>query len=611
MEGEGRPSPGTVPGPRGARGRGWLSLLVPSGSGFESSRRLAKWLLVGTAIGLVAGGGAALFTWAIHAVTVAGLGHLAGYVPPGPVGEGGGGFVPPSHPWLVPVLTTLGGLVSGALVFGLAPEAEGHGTDAAIEAFHRRGGWIRPRIPPVKLIASAITIGSGGSAGREGPAAQISAGFGALLGHAVLKSPQDRRIAVAAGIGAGIGAIFRAPLGGALLAAEILYLHDMEVEAIIPSLIASIVGYTLYGAVMGFGPMFGAHFGLELGSPIQLGYYAALGVVSGVGGLLYAKAFYGTTDAFRRMRIPRWAKPAIGGLVVGLLGIAMPQVLHTGYGWVQLVMTSEGILALSPALLLAIPLAKIVATSLSIGSGGSGGIFGPGMVIGGMLGAAAWRAAHAWGLPGLPPEPAPFVIIGMMALFGGIAHAPLAVMLMVAEMTGTLSLLAPAMIAVAISTAIVGDETIYRAQLRDRASSPFHRARFGIPLLASLSVGEASERAVLRLDEATPIAAALEAIAAAGAAGAVVSGAGGVVGSVSREALRRVPPDERTAPVSTVTTRVALEAEQSLEQGMRVLTEAGADMAAVVDPDGAVRLVTARGILRAYRAAAQAGAPAS
>ncbi|HEX9052847.1 MAG TPA: chloride channel protein [Anaeromyxobacter sp.] len=592
--------------------RRWFGALTPSAAGYESSRRLAKWLLVGGAIGLVAGGGAVFFTWAIHAVTALGLVKLAGYAPPGPVGEGGGAFVAAARPWLLPVLTTLGGLASGVLVFGLAPEAEGHGTDAAIEAFHRRGGWIRPRIPPVKLLASAITIGSGGSAGREGPAAQISAGFGALLGHAVLKNPQDRRIAVAAGIGAGIGAIFRAPLGGALLAAEILYVHDMEVEAIIPSLIASIVGYTLYGAFMGYGPMFGPHFGLELGAPIQLVYYAGLGVLSGAGGLLYAKTFYGTTDAFRRASLPRWAKPAIGGLAVGLLGLALPQILHTGYGWVQLVMTSQGVLTMSPLLLLVIPLAKIVATSLSIGSGGSGGIFGPGMVVGGLLGAAAWRMAHAWGLPGLPAEPASFVIIGMMALFGGIAHAPLAVMLMVAEMTGTLSLLAPAMIAVAISTAIVGDETIYRAQLRDRASSPFHRSRFGVPLLASLSVRDASERAMLTLDEHRPIAGVLDAMTRAGIVGAVVSdGDGRIVGSVSRDALRRVPPDGRTAPVSTVTARVALEAEQTLEEGMQLLTEAGTDMAPVVDGEGAVGLVTARGILRAYRTAASAHAPAS
>ena len=440
--------------------------------GYENSRRLAKWLPIGFAIGLVAGGGAILFTKAIQLVTHFALQAATGFQPPGPVGEGGGSLVPALRAWALPLVTTLGGILSGLIVFGLAPEAEGHGTDAAIEAFHRRGGWIRARIPPIKLLASAITIGTGGSAGREGPAAQISAGFGSLLGHAVLKNPADRRIAVAAGIGAGIGAIFRAPLGGALLAAEILYVHDMEVEAIVPSLIASIVGYTLYGSVVGYAPIFGAHPTLELGSPLQLAYYAVLGAVAGGGGLLYAKTFYGMTEVFHRIPVPRWARPGLGGLGVGLLGLGIPQVLHTGYGWVQIVMTRESLLAVPTLFLVAIPFAKILATALSIGSGGSGGIFGPGMVVGAMLGAALWSLGMALGLPGMPDQPAAFVIIGMMALFGGIAHAPLAVMLMVAEMTGTLSLLAPAMIAVAISTAVVGDETIYRAQLRDRFSSP-------------------------------------------------------------------------------------------------------------------------------------------
>jgi CIC family chloride channel protein len=252
-----------------------------------------------------------------------------------------------------------------------AQEAEGHGTDSAIQSIHRRGGFLRARVIPVKLVASAITIGTGGSAGREGPAAQISAGIASLLGRWFLRDPQDRRIAVAAGIGAGIGAIFRAPLGGALLAAEILYVHDMEVEAIIPSLIASIVGSTVFGAFAGYRPIFGPHPNLELGAPVQLVYYATLGLASGIGGLLYARGFYGTATAFRRLRIPARSKPALGGLFVGLLGLALPQVLLTGSGWVQIAMTREGLLAMSPLLLVAIPLGKIAATSVSIGSGGS------------------------------------------------------------------------------------------------------------------------------------------------------------------------------------------------------------------------------------------------
>ncbi|HLI27665.1 MAG TPA: chloride channel protein [Chloroflexota bacterium] len=388
------------------RGRG------PSltGGGFESTRYLAKWLLLGGAIGVVAGLGAIAFYVAIERVTALCLGTMVGYGPPAPRGEGVPALLPMQRPWLLPVVTTIGGLLAGLLVFTCAPEAEGHGTDAAIAAIHFNQGRIRARIPPIKLVASAITIGSGGSGGREGPAAQISAGFGALLGQWLQLTPQDRRIAVAAGMGAGIGAIFRAPLGGAVMAAEILYLHDLEVEALIPALIAAITGYTVYGAFFGFTPIFGAQPDLALGAPIQLGYYALLGALAGLGGVLYARVFYGTTALFQRLPLPRVLKPALGGLLIGLLGLPLPAVLHMGYGWVQLAM-ADTLLTLPLWLVLLLPFGKLLATSLSIGSGGSGGIFGPGMVIGGMLGAALWRLAHGV-LPQVPDSPAPFVIVG-------------------------------------------------------------------------------------------------------------------------------------------------------------------------------------------------------
>ena len=505
--------------------------------GFESSRYLGKWMALSALIGVVAGLGAIAFYLGIDWATHFFLGTLVGYLPPAPVGEGETALRPILRPWLLPVVVALGGLISGLIVFTLAPEAEGHGTDAAIDAIHHKGGRVRARIPPIKLVASAITIGAGGSGGREGPAAQISAGFGSLLAQWLRLSAQDRRIAVAAGMGAGIGAIFRAPLGGALMAAEILYVHDLEVEALIPGLIASIVGYTVYGAVFGFQPIFGAQPTLALGSPVQLVYYALLGVACGLVGLLYARTFYGVSGLFHRLRLPRWLKPALGGLLVGLIALVLPGALHMGYGWVQVGMGPE-LLGLPLWIVLLLPFAKILATSLSIGSGGSGGIFGPGMVIGGMLGASFWRLAYDAGVPQLPVSPAPFVVVGMMAMFGGIAHAPLAVMLMVAEMTGNLSLLAPAMIAIAVATALVGDETIYRSQLPNRAASPAHRVRFSFPLLSSLLVRDAmaapnGEPAdAPRLEPDVPLDDALGQLAEVGAsAGTVVEG-DRVVGSL-------------------------------------------------------------------------------
>ncbi|GCE28875.1 chloride channel protein [Dictyobacter alpinus] len=473
---------------------------------FESPRYLLKWVFLSTLIGCIAGLGAIAFYAAIHFSTSIFLGGLVGYQPPEPAGEGATvvtSFWAAAHPWLLPLITALGGLIAGIIVFTLAPEAEGHGTDAAIAAFHE-GKPIRARIPIIKLVASAITIGTGGSAGREGPAAQISAGFGSILGRVLRLDAQDRRIALAIGIGAGIGAIFRAPLGGAILAAEILYRDDLEVEALIPGLIASIVGYSIFGAWSGWDPIFSTPNNLAFSSPPQLIYYVVLGLLCGLVGRLYSNGFYGLTHVFHRMPLPNWFKPAVGGLLVGLIGLMIPQAIGMGYGWVQVSMRTNGLLAIPLWIIITLPFVKILTTGLSIGSGGSGGIFGPGMVIGGMLGALVWRLCYHV-LPGIPATPGPFVIVGMMALFGGIAHAPIAVMLMVAEMTGNLSLVAPAMIAVSLAYLIVGQQSIYSSQVATRADSPAHRLQFTFPLLATLSARQAMKPLVQQLRPETPL----------------------------------------------------------------------------------------------------------
>jgi CIC family chloride channel protein len=203
-----------------------------------------RWLLIGVLIGVVAGLGAIVFSAAIAFMTHVLLGGIAAFTPPSPAGEGNTVITPIGRRWLIPVVTTLGGLITGLPVFTLTREAEGHGTDSAIEAFHEKGGHIRTRTTLITLVASASTIGSGGSAGREGPTTQISAGFGSLLDDLLHLDDHDRRITVAAGKGSGIGAIFKAPFGGALLAAEILYKRDFESDALFPSFVASVIGFT-------------------------------------------------------------------------------------------------------------------------------------------------------------------------------------------------------------------------------------------------------------------------------------------------------------------------------------------------------------------------------
>ena len=450
-----------------------------------------RWLLIGAMIGVVAGMGAIVFSAAIAFMTHVLLGGIAGFTPPSPAGEGKTVITPIARRWLIPVVTTLGGLITGLIVFTLAPEAEGHGTDAAIEAFHEKGGRLRTRVPLIKLVASAVTIGSGGSAGREGPTAQISAGFGSLLGDLLHLDDHDRRIAVAAGIGSGIGAIFKAPFGGALLSAEILYKRDFESDALFPSFVASVVGFTIYGAWSGWTPIFGAggHFGFT--NPASLAGYLVLGVCAGAVGLLYPKTLYGIRDFFHKIRVPNHIKPAIGGLLVGLIGLVIPQTLGMGYGYVQFGINSD-YLHVTAWLMAALIFVKILATSLTIGSGGSGGVFGPGMVIGGFLGSALWAGLHSVA-PGLVAgtNAGAFVVVGMGAFFGGIAKAPLAVILMVAEMTGEFSLIAPAMLATMVAYLITGDTSIYENQVPTRLDSPAHKDDFALPLLQSVLTRDA------------------------------------------------------------------------------------------------------------------------
>ncbi len=453
---------------------------------------LQKWLVLGFLIGTMAGVGAVVFYEALLACTHFFLGTLAGYHVPTPIGEGGhGASASFTRPWALPLVVGLGALLGAILVFRFAPEAEGHGTDAAISAVHHNPRGIRFRAVIVKIVASALTIGSGGSGGREGPTGQISAGFASLLARELDLSPADARIAVVTGIGSGIGAIFGAPLGGAVLATEILYRDDFDAEALLPSFVASLVGYIIFGTVVGFTPLFGFAGSYHFSDPTHLLWFALIGVLGGLIGLLYAKSFYGISDLFGRVTLPRWVKPAIGGVIVGLIALAIPEVLGTGYGWIQQGLGHQ-LLTLPLWIVLVLPFARILATGLSIGSGGSGGIFGPGMVIGAFIGASVWRLFEPI-VPSMGHNPAPYVIVGMMCCFGGISRAPLAVMLMVAEMTGSLSILGPAMIAVGLAWFIVrrSDDTIYRSQLRTRADAPAQRLLIGMPVLANVPVSQA------------------------------------------------------------------------------------------------------------------------
>lgn len=448
-------------------------MLAPLAAFVRNSGYLRKWLILGIAIGVIAGLGAVLFYLMLDYSGRFLLGYLGGYDVPTASGDGGqpgsGHF---ERAWAIPLITFGGALVSALIVARFAPEAQGHGTDNAIEAVHTDPRAIRARAVLVKMVSSALTIGSGGSAGREGPTAQISAGFGSLLTRRLDLSDADGRIAVSLGIGSGIGAIFGAPLGGAVLAASIVYREDFDYRSLVPGFITSGTAYAVYGSILGFQPLFGTVVTGYVFDPAQLGWFVLIGIVSAAIGYAYARVFYGTVALTGRLPGGIVVKPALGGLAVGLLALLVPQILGSGYGWVQLAAAEATLSAFPLWIVLVLPLAKILATSLSIGTGGSGGIFGPGIVIGAFVGAAIWRLAELTGLPGIPDGPGVFVVVAMMACFGSVAHAPLAVMIMVAEMTNSFSVLPGAMITVGIAYLLISRTpvSIYRAQRLNRLS---------------------------------------------------------------------------------------------------------------------------------------------
>ncbi|PIQ83130.1 MAG: chloride channel protein [Candidatus Omnitrophica bacterium CG11_big_fil_rev_8_21_14_0_20_64_10] len=451
-------------------------------------RSITRWLLLCTLVGVVAGLAAIAFYWMLAFAERIFLDGWAGYRPPGPGGE---------HPillesaapfsrWVLLLLPALGGLISGGLVFWLAPEAEGHGTDAVIEAYHRKGGHIRARIPFVKAVASAVTIGTGGSAGREGPIAQIAAGFGSLLGRWLKLSPQERRILMAAGMGAGIGAIFHAPLAGGLMAAEVLYRKmEFEHEVIVPAFIASIVAYAVFATKFGWSPLF-ASPQFSFRNPMELIPYFLLALVVAAGAVLFIRIFYGVRDLFVRFRIPRFLKPALGGLVVGGIGFFLPEALGTGYGFIQ--RGFEGQMVWQMLFLIA--LGKIATTAFSIGSGGSGGVFGPSVVIGGALGGVVGLLTQQF-FPALGIQPGAFMIVGMAGFFAAAANTPISTIIMVSEMTGDYHLLVPSMWVCIIAYVLVRRSSIYEKQLDSRIDAPYHLSEMMGEVLKRLRVRDA------------------------------------------------------------------------------------------------------------------------
>ncbi len=451
--------------------------------------RTKRLLILAIPTGIIAGLGSVIFFTLLDLSHIFFLDYLTGYRTVYPGGEHPilelGSTARPLIRWMLVVVPTIGGILSGWLIYTFAPEAEGHGTDAPIEAYHFKNAIIRGRVPFIKIISSALTIGSGGSGGREGPIAQIGASFGSIIAQKMGLSEQERRILMMAGMSAGIGSIFHAPMAGAIFAAEILYRDiDMEYELLVPSAITSVIAYCVFSLFFGFSSLFLTP-SISFVNAREIFPYTILAVVLALVANIYARIFYGVRDAFRRLPIKPHFKPAIGGLLTGLIGYFIPASLYTGYGIVQEALYGK----LLMGFLLAVAAAKILTTAFSIASGGSGGVFGPSVVIGGAIGGATGLFLQKlW--PGLVPDPGAYVIVGMAGFFASAASTPFSTIIMVSEMTGNYELLLPAVWVSTLAFLFRGKKGIYEKQLTTRQNSPVHHGDFLLGVLSRLTVHE-------------------------------------------------------------------------------------------------------------------------
>lgn len=335
-------------------------------------------------------------------------------------------------------LPVLGALIVGPLIYRYAREAKGHGVPEVIEAVHTRGGVIRPIVACVKILVSSVTIGSGGSAGREGPIVQIGAVFGSVIGQRFFSDPRYVRLLVCCGVSAGVGATFHAPLGGAIFAMEVIAVQNGLVSAV-PILLAAVVGDVFVSAFFGV-DTFARAVDYQYASVAEVPIFIVAGVLFGLISCVWATGFYRIEHAFDRLRFHEAFKPVLGGLAVGVLGMLLFGKGIMGVGYETITEAIEGKLSLHLLLLLGV--VKIISTGCTIGSGGSGGIFSPSLFIGAMFGGAIGLTAQRL-FPGTVDSPAVFIVIGMGAVFAGGCRAPVTALIMIPEMTNNHHLLLP------------------------------------------------------------------------------------------------------------------------------------------------------------------------
>ncbi|MEJ2170207.1 MAG: chloride channel protein, partial [Desulfobacterales bacterium] len=422
-----------------------------------------------------------------------------------------------------------------------APETAGAGIPELMEAVALHKGRLRRRTAVLKILASSVTIGSGGSAGREGPIAQIGGAIGSFLGRILKLQPHDVRLLVVCGVAAGIAGTYNAPLGGALFGIEIL-LRGIDLIRVVPVMLSSVIGAAVAALFLGKSANFQAS-GLGAWVPLDLWFYLLLGVLLGIVSVLWVKFFYAVNTGFTKLKLLPSLKPALGGLITGILFVLLPGYGIQGVGYDGLNLALAGKIGVGLLILLAG--VKMVATAATIGSGGSGGIFAPTLYAGGMLGAALGMGFQ-WAFPTLVHQPLKYALAGMAALFAGSTLAPLNIMIMIPEITGDFGLLPPIM-ASSVSSFLVAwlflrGSSIYTLKLEKRGTDLRMGKSFSLDFI---KVEQIMNRSVVSLDFDAPLTA-LEALAGQhDLPGYPVEKQGNLVGWVTLRDFAKTPANRR------------------------------------------------------------------
>jgi len=437
-------------------------------------------------IGTGAGFGAIFFRWLILQINklffVDG-GNLLGFM---------------GHYYVI-LIPALGGLLVGPVVHFFAREAKGHGVPEVINAMVTNGGRIRPRVAVIKTLASAICIGSGGSAGREGPIIQIGSALGSSIGQLFNMTEDKTRTLVACGAGAGIAATFNAPLGGIFFALEVI-LREYGLKNFSSVVLSSVTATVISRSFLGDHPAFQTP-PFQLYSIADMPYYFVFSLFTALAALLFIKTLYKTEDIFNIIKMPPYLKPALGGLMIGGIGLFFPQVFGVGYDVIENTINGELVIGVIVALVFL----KILATSITLGSGGSGGIFAPSLLIGALLGEAFGKAATLI-IPSTVIPPGAFALVGMAAVFAGTSHAPISAILLLFEMTGNYQILPPLMVTCVISVFLVrwiSKPSIYTLKLLRRGIDV--EKHIEPDLMDSIIVSDAMIKEVIAVNESDTV----------------------------------------------------------------------------------------------------------